>query len=200
MAYRLRGTYFESCNCDVACPCGASNLVLPATNERCNVLLAFHIDDGDVDGMDVSGHTVAMLADTPGQMTDGNWRVAVFLDDGTSEEQRQALTTVFSGAQGGPPAMFAEFAGEMLGVEALPIAYEDDGRRHRVRIGDAVDIEIEDFAGAEEGQVMTLNGVGHPANTTLAIAQTMRGRVQAFGLDFDNAGRNGHSAPFSWQA
>ena len=200
MAYRLRGTYFESCNCDVAWPCGASNLVLPATNERCNVLLAFHVDEGDVDGLDMAGRTVAILANTPGQMIDGNWRVGVFLDDGASDEQQQALTAVFSGAQGGPPAMFAAFAGEMLGVEVLPVQYADDGRRHSIRIGDAVDIEVEDFAGAEEGQVMTLNGIGHPAGSTLALAQGKRSRIQAFGLDIDNTGLNAHSAPFAWQA
>jgi hypothetical protein len=200
MSYQLRGTYFESCNCDVACPCGASNLRLPATNERCTVLLAFHIEDGEVDGTDVGGHTVAMLADTPGQMIEGNWRVGLFLDDTTSEPQRAALGAVFSGAQGGPAALFAPLVGELLGVEALPIAYADDGRRHSVRIGDAVDIEVEDFAAAEEGKVMTLNGIGHPAGSTLAMGLGVRSRIQAFGLDVDNTGKNAHSAPFAWQA
>lgn len=200
MAYRLAGTYFESCNCDVACPCGASNLVLPATNERCNVLLAFHVEEGEIDGVAIEDATVAMVADTPGQMTDGGWRVGVLLDERASDAQREALTSVFSGAQGGPPAMFAGLMGEMLGVEVVPMEYADDGRRHTLRIGDRVDLEIEDFAGAEEGSVMTLDGIGHPANSTLAIAQTRRGTIRVFGLEIDNAGRNGHSAPFAWQA
>jgi hypothetical protein len=200
MSYRMTGTYLESCNCDVACPCGASNLLLPATNERCQVLLAFHVEDGEVDGLDVGGTTVAMLADTPGQMTDGGWRVGVFLDQAASDEQREALTAVFSGQQGGPAALFAPLIGEMLGIEVVPIEFADDGRRHRVRVGVGIDIEIEDFAAAEEGQVMTLNGIGHPAGTTLALAQGVRSRIQAFGLDIDNTGKNGHSAPFAWQA
>ncbi|MEY2534535.1 MAG: hypothetical protein QOF29_2445 [bacterium] len=200
MAYRLEGTYLESCNCDVACPCGASNLVLPATNERCQVLLAFHIDEGDVDGVEVADTTVAMLADTPAQMSDGGWRVGLFLDEAASDEQREKLGAVFGGAQGGPPALFASLLGEMLGVEVTPIEFRDDGRRHTVRIGDAADIEIEDFAGAEEGSVMELHGSMHPANSTLALAQGIRSRIEAFGMAFDNTGRNGHSAPFSWQA
>lgn len=200
MSYRMSGTYLESCNCDVACPCGASNLALPATNERCDVLLAFHVEDGDVDGVDVGGTTVAMLADTPQQMTDGGWRVGLFLDDGASEQQREALTSVFSGAQGGPAGLFAPLVGEMLGIEVAPIEFADDGRRHRVRIGDAVDIEIEDFAGVEEGTVMTLNGIGHPAGPTLALAHGLRSHISAFGLELDNTGKNGHSAPFSWRA
>jgi hypothetical protein len=200
MSYRMTGTYLESCNCDVACPCGASNLLLPATNERCQVLLAFHVEDGEVDGVDVGGTTVGMLADTPGQMTDGGWRVGVFLDEAASGEQREALTAVFSGQQGGPAGLFAPLIGEMLGIEVVPIEFADDGRRHRVRIGDAIEIEIEDFAAAEEGQVMTLNGIGHPAGTTLALAQGVRSHIQAFGLDIDNTGKNAHSAPFAWQA
>jgi hypothetical protein len=200
MSYRMTGTYFESCNCNVACPCGTSNLLLPATNDRCDVLLAFHVEDGDVDGVDVGGNTVAMLADTPGQMSDGGWRVGLFLDEAADEEQRAALTAVFSGQQGGPAALFAPLIGELLGIEVTPIEFADDGRRHRLRIGDAVDIEIEDFAAAQEGEVMTLHGIGHPANTTLALAQGVRARIQAFGLDLDNTGKNAHSAPFAWQA
>src|SRR5690348_8371669 len=104
MAYRMEGTYFENCSCEVACPCGASNLLLPATYERCRVLLAFHVASGEVDGLDVSGTSVAMFADTPGQMTDGNWKVGLIVDEAASEEQRTALVAVFSGEQGGPPA------------------------------------------------------------------------------------------------
>jgi hypothetical protein len=200
MSYRMTGTYFESCNCDVACPCGASNLLLPATNDRCDVLLAFHVEDGEVDGVDVGGTTVAMLADTPGQMSDGGWRVGLFLDEAADDGQREALTAVFSGQQGGPAALFGPLIGELLGIEVAPIEFADDGRRHRVRIGDAVDIEVEDFAAAEDGAVMTLHGIGHPANTTLALAQGVRARIQAFGLDLDNTGKNAHSAPFAWQA
>jgi hypothetical protein len=200
MSYRMTGTYFESCNCDVACPCGASNLLLPATNDRCDVLLAFHVEDGEVDGVDVGGTTVAMLADTPGQMSDGGWRVGLFLDEAADDGQREALTAVFSGQQGGPAALFGPLIGELLGIEVAPIEFADDGRRHRVRIGDAVDIEVEDFAAAEDGDVMTLHGIGHPANTTLALAQGVRARIQAFGLDLDNTGKNAHSAPFAWQA
>jgi hypothetical protein len=200
MAYRMQGTYFENCSCEVACPCGASNLALPATYDRCRVLLAFNVATGEVDGVDISGKSVALFADTPKQMTDGGWRVGVFLDETASEEQREKLLSVFSGEQGGAPAMFAPLMGEMLGVEVAPIAFADDGRRHSVQIGDAVDIEVEDFAGAEEGSVMTLNGIGHPANSTLVLSRATRSKIAAFGLELDLTGKNGHSAPFSWQS
>ena len=50
MAWRLEGTYVENCNCDVVCLCAASAFAAPATNDRCNAALAWHIDSGEVDG------------------------------------------------------------------------------------------------------------------------------------------------------
>lgn len=200
MAYAIRGTYAESCSCDVACPCGASNLVLPATYERCRFFAAFHVDEGEIDGVDVSGTTTAVFADTPGQMTDGGWRMGMFLDASASDEQRAALTRVFTGELGGPPALFAQLTGEMLGAEVTDIEFREDGRNHVMRIGDAIDVEVEDFAGAEEGTVMQFHNSLHPVGSTLNLAQGLRAKIDAFGISVDNTGKNGHSAPFTWQA
>jgi hypothetical protein len=90
--------------------------------------------------------------------------------------------------------------GENLGVEVAPIEYEDDGRRHRVRIGEFAEIEILDFVPPQipEGEVSKLTGVFHPANSTLTMAQATTSRVNAFRLEFSNVGKNGHLAHFSW--
>ena len=200
MAYRMSGTYMESCSCEVACPCGASNLALPATYDRCEVLLAFHVEDGEVDGVDVGDVTVAMLADTPAQMTDGGWRVGLIIDERADEEQRGKLTSVFAGEQGGPAGMFAPLVGEILGVETAPIAFADDGLNHTLRIGDDIELDIQDFESIEEGRPMALEAVGHPAGPRLNLAQGRRAVIKAFGMEIDNTGRNAHSAPFAWQS
>ncbi len=202
MAWHLEGTYFENCPCDMVCPCTTSGLTKPADAERCRVVLVFHIGSGEVDGVDVSGLTVAVLADTPPVMADGNWRVGVFMDEAATQEQADKLGAVFSGQLGGPMEALSGLIGENLGVEVAPIEYEDEGRRHRVRIGDFAEIEIEDFVPPQtpEGEVSKLTGVFHPANSTLTMAQATTSRVNAFGLEFSHAGKNGHSAPFSWSA
>ncbi|HKX16715.1 MAG TPA: DUF1326 domain-containing protein [bacterium] len=202
MAWSLKGTYFENCNCNMVCPCSTSGLTMPADNERCRVVLTFHIASGRVDGVDVGNLTVAVLADTPRQMLSGKWRVGVFMDAAASPQQAEKLGAVFSGQLGGPMAALAPLIGEMLGVEKVPIRYEDAGRHHRVTIGNAVDIEIEDFVPPQSttGEVSKLTGLFHPANSTLTIARATKARVNAFGLEFSNDGKNGHSAPFSWAA
>ena len=202
MAWRLTGTYFENCNCNMVCPCSTSGLTMPADNERCRVVLVFHVASGEIEGVDVSNRTIAVLADTPRQMLDGKWRVGVFMDAAASPKQQEKLGAVFSGKLGGPMAGLAPLVGEMLGMEVVPIEYKDDGRRHRVKIGDAAEIEIEDFVppGSPTGEVSKITGAFHPANSTLTIAKATKARVKAFGLEFSNDGQNGHSAPFSWAA
>jgi hypothetical protein len=166
------------------------------------LVLVFHIESGEVDGVDVSGLTVAVLADTPQVMADGNWRVGMFMDAAASQEQADKLGAVFSGQLGGPMEALSGLIGENLGVEVAPIEYADDGRRHRVRIGDLAEIEIEDFVPPQtpEGEVSKLTGIFHPANSTLTIARATTSRFNAFGLEFSHEGKNGHSAPFSWAA
>jgi hypothetical protein len=202
MAWSLEGTYFENCPCDMVCPCTTSGLTKPADAERCRVVLVFHIDAGEVDGVDVSGLTVAVLADTPQVMADGNWRVGVFMDEAATQEQADKLGAVFSGQLGGPMEVLSPLISENLGVEVAPIEYEDNGRRHRVRIGEFAEIEIEDFVPPQtpEGEVSKVTGVFHPANSTLTIAEATTSWVNAFGLEFSHEGKNGHSAPFSWAA
>jgi hypothetical protein len=202
MAWSLEGTYFENCPCDMVCPCTTSGLTMPADTERCRVVLVFHIDSGEVEGIDVSDLTVAMLADTPQVMAEGEWRVGLFMDEAASQEQADKLGAVFSGQLGGPMELLSPLIGEMLGMEIAPIEYVDEDRRHRVRIGEFVEIEVEDFVPPQtpEGEVSKVTGVFHPANSTLTMAQATASRVNAFGLAFSNMGKNGHSAPFSWAA
>lgn len=200
MAWQIEGTYFETCSCEVVCPCTAS-LALGADYDRCKVTLVFHLTGGDVEGTDVSGLTVAALADTPKVMTEGNWRLGVFIDAAASDEQADKLGAVFSGSLGGPMAALGPLIGENLGVERAPIDVREDGLRHSVRIGDAVDFEVEDVVsfGVESGEPARLTGIFHPAGSELTIAQATRSQIDAFGIAYE--GKSGFSrSHFAWAA
>jgi hypothetical protein len=200
MAWKLEGTYFETCSCDVVCPCTAS-FGLPATRDRCRVTLVFHVTDGDVDGTDVSGLTVAAIADTPQVMAEGDWRLGVFIDSAASDDQADALGGVFGGQLGGPMAALGPLVGESLGVERAPIDVREEGLTHSVRIGDVIDFEIEDVVplGMESGEPARMTGIAHPAGSELTIARATRSSISAFGIEYE--GRSGFSASrFSWAA
>jgi hypothetical protein len=198
MAWKLEGTYFENCNCDWVCPCTVTSFASPATGDRCQVVLNYHVRRGEVDGVDVSGRSVSVVADTPKRMLDGAWRVGLIIDDKASKEQVDKLTGVFAGQVGGPMANIAPLIGELLGVESLPIEYSDKGHRHSIRIGNEIAIEVEDYAAQEGGETTKLTGLGHPSNSTLTIAKPIESRIKAFGMEFKNAGKSAFSAPFNW--
>lgn len=200
MSWKIAGSYFESCSCDLVCPCTAS-LALGATNDFCRVVLVFHVKEGDVEGVDVGGLTVAAVAETPKVMTDGNWRVGVCIDSAASDEQAEKLGGVFSGALGGPMEALGPLIGENLGVRRAPITVVEDGLRHSVRIGDDVEIEIEDVVpfGVESGEPARLQGIFHPAGPDLTIARATKSKIDAFGIRYDAKSAFSRSQ-FEWAA
>ena len=198
MSWKIKGSYVETCSCDLICPCNAS-FDHGATYDYCRVTLVFNIREGEIEGVDVGGVKVAAIAETPKVMTEGNWRLGMFVDENATDEQAQKLTAVFGGQLGGPMEMLAPLVGEMLGVERVAIEVEDDGVRHSVRIGDAIDFEIEDIVpfGVETGEPVRLQGMFHPAGSELTVAEATRSRISAFGIEYE--GKTGLStAEFSW--
>ena len=199
MSWSIEGTYFETCSCELMCPCNLS-FDHGATYDYCRVTLVFNIREGEIEGTDVSGRTLAVIADTPKVMTEGNWRLGMFVDDGTSDEQMQKLTGVFGGQMGGPMAGLAPLIGEVLGVERAPIEVVEEGLSHSVRIGDAIDFEVEDIVpfGVETGEPAKLTGIFHPVASELTAAEAKRSKISAFGIEYE--GKTGLSSAFSWAA
>ena len=201
MTWQIEGTYFENCSCDMVCPCSISGLTAPADTDRCTVALAFHIDSGSSDGVDLGGRTVCMLVDAPAMMSEGGWKAALLVDDSASEEQVDALNAIFGGQAGGPLADLAPLIGEMVGGGPAPIEYADDGFNHRVKVGDMVDLSVTDFVSPLDatGKGVRVSGVGFPADT-LAVGTATTAKVDAFGLSWDTSGKKSFSAEFAWSA
>jgi hypothetical protein len=200
VSWNLKGTYFETCSCELMCPCNMS-FDHGATYDYCRVTLVFNITEGQIEGTDVGGLKVAVIADTPKVMTEGNWKLGMFVDENASDEQMDKLAGVLSGQMGGPMAGLAPLVGEVLGVERAPIEVVEDGLTHSVRIGNAIDFEIEDIVpfGIETGQPVRLVGMFHPVSSEFNAAEAKRSKISAFGIEYE--GKTGLStAEFSWAA
>src|SRR5947199_10072738 len=101
MSWSLTGSYAETCSCELMCPCNLS-FDHGATYDFCRATLVFSIREGQVDGTDIGGFVVAAIIDTPKVMTEGNWRLGVFLDNRATDEQYDKLMQVFTGQVVGP--------------------------------------------------------------------------------------------------
>lgn len=200
MSWSLKGSFAETCSCELMCPCNLS-FDHGATYEFCRATLVFNVSEGQIEGVDISGLKVAAIIDTPKVMTEGNWRLGVFIDAAADDEQFNKLLQVFGGQLGGPMAMLAPLVGEMLGVERAVFDVVDDGIRHSVRVGDAIYFEIEDIVpfGVETGRPVRFDGMFHPVGSNLTMAEARSSRINAFGITYE--GKSALStSEFSWAA
>ena len=154
MAYDIEGRLLEVCSCNVLCPCWIGE---DPDGGTCDSALAWHIDGGQIEGVNVTGRTVALSVHIPGNVLAGAWKAAVFVDDGASEEQQAKLLKVFTGQLGGAIADLAGLIGEVVSVEKVPINFTVEGGKGRLAIGDVADADLNPYTGAT-GELTTLSG------------------------------------------
>ncbi len=201
MSYTLEGTILEVCNCNVLCPCWIGEA---PDNGDCDAVVAWHVNRGEIDGVDVSGRTIALLAYVPGNILQGNWKAAVFVDDKASDAQMQALGEVWTGKKGGPVADLAGLVGEVVAFEKAPITYALHEGKGTLRIGDMVEAEMAPYVGAT-GRTTTLNDSifstvpGAPAWVSKASKYVRKS--SKFGLkDMNLSGKNAIQGEFRFES
>jgi hypothetical protein len=144
MAYQLSGRLLEVCTCNTLCPCWVGE---DPDGGTCDSALAYHFDHGSVDGVDVSGLTLALAVHIPGNVLAGNWRGVVFVDEKASEAQEYAILSVFTGKQGGPVADLVKLIGEVLAVKRVPITFDVVEGRGTFKVGDVTFAQLAPFLG-----------------------------------------------------
>ena len=137
-------TCLEVCDCNTLCPCWIGE---DPDNGTCQSALAYRIEAGEIDGVDVSGLTLALAAFIPGNVLEGNFRVVRYVDDRATPAQEEALLQAFRGELGGPLADLAALVGEEVAARrAADHLHRERGPGH-ARIGDGVDAEMEPYRG-----------------------------------------------------
>lgn len=198
MTWSIKGTYFESCNCEVACPCV---FLSPPTEGDCTALVGWHIEDGVDEGVSLSGLSVALAVHSPGNMATTQWNVALYVDDKATEEQSQCLMKIFGGQGGGHPARLASHIGQIVGVRSVPIEFRVDGGRHTLKIPDIADVEIQPITGQGDGPV-TISG--HPLCIAPGFAATAAKSTHLnysdHGMEWNLSERTGIFSPFAYQS
>jgi hypothetical protein len=144
MAFRIAGRYVASCNCQLLCPCPYDG---PPTGPdgRCRGLIVFEVRDGNLDGTDLSGVSWALYNEFPSNLTAGNWKAGIVVDEGASDDQAQAIERIASGQEGGPFAEFAPLIGDYLGMDRARISVSDGS----ASVGGVGEFTYEPFTGPD---------------------------------------------------
>jgi hypothetical protein len=212
--WRLEGDYFDGCNCKSICPC---IFALDPTEGDCKGLAAWHIEKGHFtnwtnsdrnsntsnNSINLASLNVVISVRAPGNMLTGSkWKIALYLDEKANNDQKEALTKIFTGQVGGE--FFAEMlsrVGEILGTRSVPIEFNIEGKKRRkIKIPSIAEMEIEGLAGSNpdiEPKVVNpafSNTPGIDPN----IARSTRHVYNDHGLEWDNSGKNAFYSRFAY--
>lgn len=194
--WKLKGSYFETCDCEAACPC---NFLGPPTYGTCTVLVGWHIDEGTFAGTRLDGLSVAFVAHSPGHMLKTKWKVALYLDNRATKAQSDALAQIFSGKAGGLMEKLSGFIGEVAGVRSVPITFHSEGRKRSIRVGEVALADIEAIDGPDGRDTVIHNP---PLNLSpgepLVVARSKRYHFADYGMSIEISNRNGFYAPFAY--
>ncbi len=200
MGYQLEGRLLEVCDCNVLCPCWIGE---DADNGTCDAIAAWHIDRGQINGIDVGGRTIAAVPHIPGNILAGNWKALIVIDDGASQDQQDAILKVWTGALGGPVADLAKLIGEVVGIERVPVTFLVEGGKGTIKLGSIAEAELVPYQGATGGSTVLQETVfstipGSPAYVGKALSY--RRNTSKYGLpDVDLRDHNAIQGTFRFE-
>lgn len=197
--WRVRGSYFEACNCEAICPCRSVGGRPGGRSSygECFGALSWQIHDGHFGGVDLSGRqAVLSIRYLDRVQPSTRWEVVLYVDDGADAAQQAALADIFLGRAGGTVArQYGPAIGEVHVVRPARITLEHVTARKRIDIVGYITVEAQDQA-SEPGDVRCgIPGYDHPGtelygegllSTDPALRWEVRGRRSAaFFTDFD---------------
>jgi len=197
--WRVRGSYFEACNCEAICPCrsvggqpgGAS------TYGECFGSLSWHVQEGHWNGTDLSDLRVVMSLRYFDEVQPSTpWEVVLYVDERATSAQQDALAEIFLGRAGGTVAdLYGPAIGEVHAVRRARITVEHVAAKKRIDVVGYVNVESLGAVSAPGDVQCGIPGFDHPGTELAgrvlqsrdpALRWEIRGKRHAsFTSDFD---------------
>lgn len=198
MAWRIKGKYYEACNCDLGCPCNMSGF---PTHGKCEGVVTFQVTEGQKDGTDLSGARVAAAVKWPGAIHEGNGVLGLVID--AAEEQRDPLVSILTAEDPGLPwEILASTISEIHGPFFEAISIEDEEGRPHITVDGKYDVAWQAFSNP-------VNGERHEPHMVLKdgfifqdglIGTTSTFHVDIDGVTLDHPGNNSYLADIEWSS
>jgi hypothetical protein len=170
---------------------------------ECFAANAYHFDRGTINGVDVSGLSLAAIVHIPGNvLAPASWKLALFIDDRASDAQAEAIANAFTGKLGGPLADVAGLVGEVLTIERAPIVHQVVDGNGTLRIEGILDAEMSPYRGPD-GTTTTLRDSlfstvpGSPAYVSKASRFSVN--LPKYGWNWQYEGRNAIQADYKME-
>ncbi|MGB5557480.1 MAG: DUF1326 domain-containing protein [Paracoccaceae bacterium] len=196
--WAIKGELFLNCSCTVFCPCVVSLGEHPPTNGDCKAWMAIAIDDGHFEGESLTGVNVGLLVDIPGKMSEGNWKVAAYIDEKASQKAYNGLLQILSGAAGGTTGLFTMLVSEIIGAEREKVEIVRHGNRRSIMIGRKIQGEIEMIAGRNRDEPVVMTNTKYWMGPDVIAARGLKSRVRDYGRVWNFDGKSGEICAIDW--
>ena len=196
--WAIKGELFLNCSCTVFCPCVVSLGEHPPTNGDCKAWMAIAIDEGQFEDEDLTGINVGLLVDIPGKMSEGNWKVAAYIDEKASQKAYNGLLQILAGAAGGTTGLFTMLVSEIIGAEREKVEIVRDGNRRSIMIGRKIQGEIEMIAGRNRDEPVTMTNTKYWMGPDVIAARGLKSRVRDYGRVWNFDGKSGEICAIDW--
>ena len=199
-AWRVAGTYLESCNCEAICPCRRIDGVMGgrSTYDLCLGALSWQVLEGHADGVDLGGLNVVLASRYSDDEEGSPWSFVLYVDERGDERQHHALTRIFTGQLGGSQVEhfpWAWKASHGLAVRPAEIEIDHTPGRGWFRAGGFVEVRIR--GPVESGETVTCVIPGHERTGREVIAESLV--VNDPELDFSFRGNCGYESDFEYR-
>jgi hypothetical protein len=202
--WQVQGDWFDTCSCNIPCPC---TFAQPPTNNHCEGILAWHINQGKYGDVRLDGLSVIALGTFDGNIWEGKTKatMAMFIDERADNRQREALQMIFGGRVGGWPGTFAQFIGEVRGMDFAPIDFhvDQDLASWRAEIPGKVTSKAEALGGpttppGKRVQVYNAGGCETGPGGIATYGTATADRADAFGFKWSRTGQSSKHIKFDW--
>ena len=172
-------------------------------NGECRSALAYRIEAGQIDGVDVSGLTFGVAAFIPGNVLKGGWRVSSVMSTIALRLSRSRSCSRHSAANSVARWLTSlGWSEKKSRSRRAPISFTVEKGRGTLRIGDGIAAEMEPYRGPTGEPTRLVESIfstipGSPAY--VAKASRFRMEQAEIGVKLDLAGHNAIQGHFEMQ-
>jgi len=196
--WSIKGELILNCSCDVFCPCVISLSFHPPTEGKCQGWLGINIEQGHYGDTSLSGLNVGMFLEIPGNMSRGDWKVGLYLDERADEAASAALTLIMSGQAKGTTGLFKVLVSEMLAIKKVPIEFRREGKKRFFSIPKLIEGAIEPVPGKDPAKDQVITNPQYWMGPDITVSRALKGRVRDFGRAWDFDGRSAELCAIDW--
>lgn len=194
----IKGELFLNCSCTVFCPCVVSLGKHPPTEGDCKAWMAIAIDEGHFEGEDLSGINIGLMVEIPGRMSEGDWRVAAYVDNKASGKAYSGILKILSGEAGGTTGLFTMLVSQIIHAERENVEIVREGTRRGLYIGRKIQGEIEMITGANPDEPVMIKNSRYWMGPDIIAARGLKSKVRDFGRIWDLSGKSGEICAIDW--